>query len=391
MPILKLTILSLIVSFALFTSCRENSEDQPLGSNGDAVPAGVTRIYGEIHDSAAQPLSGVALHVVYQVSTPGTIQDMETPSSTFFYYTGTPLTTECPGSTPIPDGVIVKIFWDNDNNGSDSDDPQPPLCANPPECADGPLQTVNFNQFAMNGASIGAGAGRFEATTFFNTVGDVLTPNNFYLRIFCSDGNVLWTSAVMDLPSGASEVDVPGWHCDPCSGVPTNPQWALDQSYPNPAADSVHLGYGLQDAANALLTLEELSTGRVDTLLNQFRNPGDYVLDFSLESRANGLYNYRFRAGTYISDATLLKNTENLSVLQSTSPIAGTGSSGEYRFDTAAEVNINRRGAANQNQGIAFLDHMHVIGIKPGYVTLDTLLAIASEESLQVNLTMQPQ
>ncbi len=379
---------TLLLTQLFLASCRENSEDQPPGNNGGTVPAGLTRIYGEVRDPAAQPLSGVALHVVYEVGTTGSTQGVETPSSTAFYWDGAPLTTECNSSTPIPDGVMVRIFWDNDANGPDVDDPQPPLCAHPPDCMDGPSFTVNQIEFAMNGSE-NWGLGTFYMSRYF-VISEALSPNIFFLRIYCSDGNILWESDAMNVPAGASETRVPGWDCDSCNGIPANPQWALDPSYPNPAADSVWIRFGLQETAVALLTLEEAGTGRLDTLVHQSYSSGSYLLPFSLEAYPNGLYAYRFRAGTYSSEGTLLKNTEG-AALPSAPALTTTGSAGEFRFDTAAEVNINLRSETNQNQGIAFLDHMHLFAIKPGYVTLDTLLTVASEESLRVDITMIPQ
>ena len=55
-------------------------------------------------------------------------------TSIMFYEPGpenTPLTTTCGGSTPLPDGRIIRIYWDVDSDGPDMTDPLAPLCALP--------------------------------------------------------------------------------------------------------------------------------------------------------------------------------------------------------------------------------------------------------------------
>ena len=119
------------------------------------------------------------------------------------------LTTTCPpqGTTPIPDGRIVKIFWDSNGNGPDLTDPQPTVCTDPPLCEQGPIGTVNYNQFTMNGTANGYGPGYFLTDYNFNSVNVMPDPPRYYLRIYELDGvNFLWTSRVFTLTSGAQEI-----------------------------------------------------------------------------------------------------------------------------------------------------------------------------------------
>jgi hypothetical protein len=119
------------------------------------------------------------------------------------------LTTACPpqGTTPIPDGQIVKIFWDSNSNGPDPSDPQPAICIDPPACEQGPAGTVNYNQFLMNGVAQGIGAGYFYTDASFQSATVLPDPPRYYLRIFAQDGiNYLWTSRVFTLSSGPQDV-----------------------------------------------------------------------------------------------------------------------------------------------------------------------------------------
>jgi hypothetical protein len=382
----------LMLAQLLVISCRDDEEDQGGNGGGGSVPAGMTRLYGDVRDANGQPLADVALHVIYDVTPGAAIQDVAVPSSTTIYYLGMPLTTECNGNTPIPDGIMVKIFWDNDSDGADPDDPQPPVCEEPPDCITGPLGTVNLNEFPFNGAhDLEGAAGTFYTQRNLVTSGDVLVPNRFYFRVYCTDGNVLWQSdQVYDIPQGPSELFISGFTCTECNGIPVPPAWSLEQNYPNPAADSAHIWFGLFEAATALLTIREERTGNVDTLLNEALASGSHTLDFDLQARANGVYQYRLNASTYSESRLLLKNEENVNALPLLPSLDVSDGGGTYSFDTAAETNIALRTEENVNQGAAILDHLRIIAIKPGYAIADTSIAIVSAESLRVDLIMHP-
>ena len=389
MSMRTLFVSSLIFSGLLFLSCRDEEEDAASNANGEPVPLGMTRLYGDVRDPSAQPISDVALHVVYDVGGGAHPNDVQQGSTAVFYYWGTPLTTECDGSTPIPDGVPISIIWDVDSDGPDDTDPLPPLCNNPPVCDDGPTQTVNRNQFAFNGDVTGTGAGTFNMESGFVTVGETLTPNRFYLRVYCSDGDKLWTSNVVDIPSGAHEYWLTFDSCNSCSDIPVIPEWSLGQSYPNPVTDSVTIPFGLETAATALLTLREVSIGEVDTLFNQALDAGSQLHTFDMSARANGLYTYTYSAGTFTDNGSLLKNVTDLNILRNELPIDVTGIGGEYRFETAAGVDVNLRGEANENLGSILLDHVRLVAIKPSFAVADTNVLITSAESLRIDLTLQ--
>jgi hypothetical protein len=129
----------------------------------------------------------------------------------------TALTTTCNGSTAIPDGQIVKIFWDSDSDGPDDQDPQPTICAVPPNCLSGPARTVNYNRFFMNGEAVGRGPGYFQTASAFKSALQLPVPARYYLRIYdpADSTQILWTSAVKTLVSGPQTVSfIRGdWSC----------------------------------------------------------------------------------------------------------------------------------------------------------------------------------
>jgi hypothetical protein len=124
----------------------------------------------------------------------------------------------CGQGQPLPDGTWIEIRWDQNGNGQDPTDPLPPLCNNPPNCADGPTGTFNRQGFAMNGAGQGLGAGWFAQEGAFNSVGALPNPSRFYLVVRCPDGTVHYQSSVATPGVGANEYFLTGgdWGCFPC-------------------------------------------------------------------------------------------------------------------------------------------------------------------------------
>jgi hypothetical protein len=139
--------------------------------------------------------------------------------SALLYYlpeNGTPLVTVCGGGTPVPDGRIIKIYHDTNNNGPDAVDPLATLCAVPPDCETGPAGTINYNQFTMNGTIQSLGAGYFFSDAAFTSNGAVPANPFFYLRVYEVDGTtVLWTSTVKTLIAGPQDISFvqADWTC----------------------------------------------------------------------------------------------------------------------------------------------------------------------------------
>ncbi|MFZ5433794.1 MAG: hypothetical protein ACOZB3_08485 [Calditrichota bacterium] len=380
-----LTVLSLLLS------CKKEEKSPTGPGDGPDVPAGYARLTGTVRDAAGTPVSDVFLHIIYPVGTTTTEQAHPmTPSSVLFYNDSQTLTTECGGSTSLPEGVIIKLFWDRDGDGVDNEDPPPPLCDNPPNCEGSPAGTVNFIEMPINGPTIGLGEGQFMANLFFTTVGDVLTPNRFYARIYCADGNVLWTSQVVDVPAGPSERELV-FTCTPCDGAPVIPSWNLEQSYPNPAADSVTIRFGLQDVAQSKITLRWPNNRYSETLLDSVYGSGGQQLKLNLGDRPNGLYTVHYTAGTYSNEHMLLRNVNDYNTLRGMEEFALSGSEGTYTFDAAAGQSLRLRSADGADQGTLILTRLTVVAIKNGYQIADSTLDIAATQEYAVDLVLQPE
>lgn len=134
----------------------------------------------------------------------------------FGYYTpNPPLVTTCGGATGLPDGRLVKIFQDVDNDGPDLTDPQPLVCTDPPDCVT-PFDAVNIDHFFTNGVDVGEGPGYFATLEALTCASTIPANARYYLRIYEADNTtVLWTSTVSTAVMGYQETNyAPGdWTC----------------------------------------------------------------------------------------------------------------------------------------------------------------------------------
>ncbi|MBI5060640.1 hypothetical protein HZB60_12775 [candidate division KSB1 bacterium] len=139
------------------------------------------------------------------------------PFAAIIYNLETTLTTTCGGDVCIPDGTPIQIFWDNDNNGPDADDPPPPICGvTPPDSAN----DCDRSTLVMNGDELLGLCGMFYSEDTFNSCIQLPNPPVYFLRV-CF-GGIHWQCASFTLASGIQEVNTTGWVCidQPCAGCP---------------------------------------------------------------------------------------------------------------------------------------------------------------------------
>ena len=210
-----------------------------------------------------------------------------------------PLTDLCAGGTPLPEQTtIIEIYWDNDSNGPDADDPQPVICNNPPECLDGPTGTVNLNSFPMTNA----GPGYYFPDNTFNTTGIVPQPSRYYLR--CCIGPRHWVSSVFILNAGFSDVGpstylpTPAvtytWSCveEPCAGCQLPPAVASFDASDN-LCNGVQLTWAYADTNNAVDSLLISRDGALIAMVSD--NAPDSYLDTGAPFNVNIAYQIEAR------------------------------------------------------------------------------------------------
>jgi photosystem II stability/assembly factor-like uncharacterized protein len=74
---------------------------------------------------------------------------------------------------------------------------------------------------------------------------------------------------------------------------------ALYQNYPNPFNPSTQIRYSVPTACDVTLTVYDLLGRRVSTLVDEWREPGEYEVQFTGAGLASGVYLYRLNAGKH--------------------------------------------------------------------------------------------
>jgi hypothetical protein len=134
-------------------------------------------------------------------------------ASVLWYELDTQLTMSCGGGGCIPDGILVQVRQDVDNNGATDNDPQPPVGSAAGEW--------NYNQFLMNGDAQGLGCGYFFADAAMTSVGLVPANPRYWLRV--ETPTAIWRSSVWTAVAGPQDADPPNWNCETVIGcVPSN-------------------------------------------------------------------------------------------------------------------------------------------------------------------------
>lgn len=81
-------------------------------------------------------------------------------------------------------------------------------------------------------------------------------------------------------------------------GVPNS--FALKQNYPNPFNPATKIEFSLPGNGNVLLKIYDVSGKEVARLINnEFRNAGNYSVDFNASALSSGIYFYRLDAGSF--------------------------------------------------------------------------------------------
>ena len=69
----------------------------------------------------------------------------------------------------------------------------------------------------------------------------------------------------------------------------------LSQNYPNPFNPSTKINYSLAKAGNVKIVLYDASGKEIKTLVDEYKNSGNYLIDFNASTTAGGL-----ASGTYL-------------------------------------------------------------------------------------------
>lgn len=383
---MKQLILLLTLSSLVFLSCKKDEDDEPTGPT-ETPPENVI---GIVTDQSGAPLTNVQMHIVYLLNTSpvSPLDEIANPTQAIFY-TEQVLTAGCDSDVPLADGTNILIMWDADDDREYSDgDRQPTVCVNPEDCA---FQTVNFNQFALNGVAIGLGAGMFMTDGAFTTVGERLNPSRYYLEIHCTDGNVLWRSEMVDVPDGLSDQPLTEFECFPCVGTPIG-ETTMGHAFPNPAFDSVTIPFTLRANSDVTISTRSLSTGAVATRFQGAVEQGEQIRTLDISNMPNGLYVYSMATNGFAGHDTLLKNIESTTVLRGEPALATTDGEGKFALNAPFGSTITLREETSNPLGeSAPLDSVRIVAILNGYIPTDTTIALSVAEQHSLNLRLLPE
>src|ERR1035437_9737752 len=82
---------------------------------------------------------------------------------------------------------------------------------------------------------------------------------------------------------------------------PQPDKFVLSQNYPNPFNPITTINYSLPKAGIVKLTVYNAIGSKVATILNEYKQPGNYSVKFNASILASGIYLYRIESGNYIA------------------------------------------------------------------------------------------
>jgi len=109
--------------------------------------------------------------------------------------------------------------------------------------------------------------------------------NNAYIDSVCTEANLL----------GLVQTH---------TGVPAT--YSLQQNYPNPFNPSTNIKFELPKAGIVKLIVYDVLGKEVKTLLNEYKQPGEFNVKFDAENLASGVYFYRIEASDFTATKKML-------------------------------------------------------------------------------------
>ena len=88
------------------------------------------------------------------------------------------------------------------------------------------------------------------------------------------------------------------------SNLPSN--FTLQQNYPNPFNPSTTITYSVPKSTLVNISVYNIVGDKVATLVNMWKDAGNYSLEFHKEKLASGIYFYRMKAGNFVETKKLI-------------------------------------------------------------------------------------
>ena len=143
--------------------------------------------------------------------------------------------------------------------------------------------------------SFQAGQGTTVKETQYRYTDEFATPGNWLYRLkqIDLDGTTHYSAGIhVGVLADAGEV-APG-------------RYALSQNYPNPFNPTTRIAFTIAHRQWATLKVWDVTGRAVATLLDEWREPGTYAVEFDASSLPSGVYFYRLQAGDFTQTKRLM-------------------------------------------------------------------------------------
>ncbi|HCY76552.1 MAG TPA: hypothetical protein DHV28_11580 [Ignavibacteriales bacterium] len=87
---------------------------------------------------------------------------------------------------------------------------------------------------------------------------------------------------------------------------PTVSEFVLFQNYPNPLNPSTKISWQSPVGSWQTLKVYDVLGNEVITLVNEYRNAGNYEINFDASKLSSGVYYYQIRAGSFVETKKMI-------------------------------------------------------------------------------------
>jgi hypothetical protein len=137
------------------------------------------------------------------------------------------------------------------------------------------------------------------STTFFGDYTNITASNGVVRPIWARlDGTSLSVmTAIIGTPTGVTE---------PVAVIPKD--YKLDQNFPNPFNPSTMINYSIPKNSYVTLKIYDMLGREVSSLVNEYKEAGEYSYNFSGKEYSSGIYFYKLTAGDFTSTKKMMLN-----------------------------------------------------------------------------------
>lgn len=145
-------------------------------------------------------------------------------------------------------------------------------------------------QFQINSGPFNMAPGDTQEIVFAQLayVGMKQKENVTYLKYLAKIATEYFNTSHFGLPNKLVENDK----------IPT--EFSLEQNYPNPFNPKTSIVYELPVARNVTISVFNSLGEKISTLVNEFKEPGRYIVEFDGSNLSSGVYFYYLESGEYI-------------------------------------------------------------------------------------------